>query len=321
MIDLRKQLIERRMIELDPDLAKHYLKYNTYKTQRVIRQPHVAELCDKIKHGLFRFGEVAFAEYKGSSILINGQHVCTAVIASGIAVPCMLEKFNIQDDLELSEAFRQFEILPRSLSDMIRVEADALKLGWPLMVSSVVVAAATLEKYGTSRLNHPVGMTTQQNLRLVNKDIKVALLREHLHEGEFINQILTSGGKSPGIQRAKHLKRAGVVMIMMQTWRKNHELATIFWENVRDGEQLTGTMPEKKLRDFLLTTRAVSHQPITIRTINPHEYAYRCILAWNAAIKNKPSSLAYHANCELPKIESPILPAYPPQGWRELLTK
>ena len=94
MLDLRKRLIDRQMIELDPDLAKHYLKFNVYETQRQLRPGHVDELAGKMRQGLFRFGEVAFGRVvlngkrKKVDLMLNGQHVCEGVIQSGETVPC-----------------------------------------------------------------------------------------------------------------------------------------------------------------------------------------------------------------------------------------
>jgi len=305
MTDLRQNLIERRSIELDVDLAKHYLTYNTYETQRDIREAHVCALADKMKNGLFRFGQIAFVSNNGSrDIMVNGQHVCSAVIKSGETVPCMLEKFKAENDLQLSETYRQFEILPRTIKDMIKVESNALGIRWPVWVSSIIVTAATMEVSGQRKLGTsatPSNVTSKN--KFLTKDDKVKLLGKYLKEGSFVANILTFDGSARGPRKAPFLKRAAVILIMMKSWRKDKKDAKLFWERVRDGENLTNTMPEMKIREFLMLTRQASRVAYA-RTVKPHEYAYKCAAAWNAfRTNNKKASLRYFPDNDIPKLK------------------
>lgn len=294
MIDLRKNLIERRFVELTPDLARHYLTFNTYHAQRAIRQLHVEELANKMRDGLFRFGEVAFVSYNGTrDIMTNGQHCCCSVIESGVTVPCVFERFRVDSELELSEVFRQFEILPRSLKDMVRVEANALNLTWPNFVSHLLVATAAIEK-------------SEQKMvmcKWMSKDDKVRLLGKYLKEGAFLCDIFTVNGSLKGGDNARHLRRRAVALIMIQTWRISAADAYVFWERIRDGENLTKEMPEMKLREFLLQTRSIICPSVyAARRVTDHEYAYRCALAWNAFRTKGSTNLAYRPEKPVPKL-------------------
>lgn len=303
MLDLRKNLIERRQIELDRELANHYLGFNTYVTQRQIRPIHVKELSEKMKKGLFRFGEVAFA-VRGDKkdILINGQHVCHAVVESDEIVPCMLERFRVYDDLELSEAFRQFEILPRSLTDMVKVEAHALNLSWPLWLSSRIVSAATMEIAEQKRLGSPAGKgsVTAKDKYMTQED-KVKLLGKYLEEGGFLSKILWEDDKN---KISRFLQRKAVVYSMVQSWRADKNNANVFWSRVRDGENLTRQMPEMKLREFLIQTRTLN-VPVAYRTrrVTEHEFAYRCAQAWNAFRSGRLTKLTYYPDKSIPKFK------------------
>jgi len=302
MLDLRKNLIERRMVELDSDLAKHYLNFNTYTTQRDIRPLHVKDLAKKMTNGQFRFGEIGFAVMDGiRDILINGQHVCSATVESGETVPCILERFIIKNDRELSEAFRQFEILPRSLTDMVKVEAHSLKISWPLWLSSLIITAATLEKSGQKRLGPPATTATTGGLNYMSKDDKVKLLGRYLKEGDFLSKILCVGGKR---KFTRHLQRGAVALIMIKTWRVDPKNSFVFWERVRDGENLTRDMPEMTLREFLVQTRqTVRPSSFAARSVRPHEYAYRCAQAWNAFRTKSKTRLAYYPDNQVPKLK------------------
>ena len=301
MIDLRKCLIERRKVELDPELAAHFLTFNTWGTQRPVREGHVQHLANKMNNGLFRYGNVAFAvRDDGKSFMINGQHVCNATIVSKETYPCELEKYKLNTDMDIAEAFRQFEILPRSLQDHIRDESMALKLTWPLRISSIIVSAAIMEAGGQKMLGCS-GPSSKGTKKYMNKEDKVKLLGSHLKEGAFVADILTINGTKVGSDIAKHLKRAAVIYVMMGTWRKNVMDAGVFWTRVRDGENLRKTMAEMKLREFLLKTNmAVRGSAFASRKVTPHEYAYRCALAWNSFRTNKNTNLAYHAGNNIP---------------------
>jgi len=300
--DLRKNLIERRNIELDPDWAEHYLKYNTYEHQRPVREAHVNELADKMKDGRFRFGDIAFGLYNNKPVMVNGQHQSHAVIKSGETVPCVLEKYRCSSKMDLADLFRQFELLPRSLRDMVKAKAGGLGLIWPAYVANLVVAAATIE-YGFQASRNPMqtkassmpGISSKHSGKYaLTKEQRVELLEKYIKEGDFLYRLLCiKDGETFSNKGAyRHIQRAPVAYVMFLTMRKDERDAFCFWERVRDGEQLTREMPEMKLREFLMSVN--SHAtPYSYRTVKPHEYIYKCILAWNSYRASVPTKLSY----------------------------
>jgi len=306
MLDLRKRLIERRNVELSPDLAKHYLNFNTYSTQRALRPHHVNDLAKKMVQGLFRYAEVSFASYLNADIMINGQHQCQAIIKSGETYPCVLEKFRVENARELSEAYRQFEYLPRSLREMIKVEAEALGVTWPLWVSSLVVSAAgLLNNISNTRFSFTSGVGSTNERNAITKDVRVQYLAKYLLEGDFIASVLTFEGNAKATRTSvKHLARAAVVAIMIKTYRKDSEDATIFWQNTRDGEGLRKDMPEMQLREFLIKSGLYGCQQGSFyRKVTNHELAYRSIIAWNAVRSNSKTNLKYMPSKALPPLK------------------
>lgn len=302
MSDLRKCLIERRMVEVDPGKAKHYLTFNTYDRQRIVRLTHVDDLANKMTEGKFRFGDVAFVSIKGDrEVLVNGQHVCSAIVQSDLTMPCIVEKFKAKDELEASEIYRQFEILPRSLKDMVSVEALALDLNWPIFVASTVVGAAVLDKSLTKKgtVSHGPGVGVERDSARLTKENKVDLLKEYLDEGEFVCDILTGVSK----KESSHIGRVAVVYAMFETWKIDKVDANIFWTNVRDGEHLDKSSPEMKFRNFLLLAGFESlRSKYQKRRISNNEYVYRAILAWNSFRTGKSTNLAYRTGKPLPKL-------------------
>lgn len=305
--DLRSNLIERRNVEVTPDLAKHYLKFNTYHAQRAIRPKHVDELAEKMSDGRFRFGEISFGLIDGQDVMMNGQHQCEAIIKSGETIPCVVEKYRCRCKLDLSDLFCQFEHLARSQSDINKARAGALSLKWPLNVVRLVITAASIEYSMSSSDNAnkrksfipgSVGslLTTKNPL---TKERRAALLDLYLKEGEFVNRILTGATMSHG---SRHLERGPIAYVMFLTWRKNQSESLTFWSRVRDGEYLTMNMPEMKLREFLMSVN--SHAtPYSYRIVKPHEYICRCISAWNAFRSGKKTSLAYSPTKDIPAVK------------------
>lgn len=308
--DLRANLIERRNVEVTPDWAAHYLKFNTYEHQRAVRVLHVDELAEKMKDGRFRFGEIAFGILSPGkkSVMVNGQHQCNAIIKSGETVPCILEKYRCLSAMDLADLFRQFEYLPRSVTDMVKAKAGGLGLEWPVQISSLVVAAATIDHVAKGAKGARKAFSTSGGVKggktFLSKEQKVGLLELYLKEGTFMYEIMSfvDGKIVPSNKNARHLQRAPVAYVMFLTMRKNAQQAATFWVNVRDGENLTKDMPEMRLREFLMSVN--SHAtPYSYRTVKQHEYIYKCVTAWNAFRKGLSTTLRYSPSKDIPAVK------------------
>lgn len=305
MFNLQKNLLERRNIELDPDLAKHYLTYNNYEAQRDVRKNHVANLAKKMIDGSFRFGEIAFAVNGiDKDWMANGQHVCHAVMESGVTVPCVLEKFKISNKRDGSELFKQFEIAGRSLSDFVNAERIALGLtDWPKWYASMIVSAGLLQEYPSRQFKAHTsgGISSPSKLFLTTAD-KAELLRKYVSIGEKIRPILLPQGKKSIRTEIKHLAKTPIVFVIMETFKIAPKQAILFWTRVRDGERLLKEMPEKKLREFLIGANRNIRKIYEHLPISNHEYVYRCHIAWNAKMENGTTKLAYRPEKQPPKL-------------------
>lgn len=291
---MKIEMIDRKFVDVDPESANHYLTFNVFPVQRNINRDHVKELSEKMLDGRFRFGEIAFVGMDGQKEqMMNGQHVCHAIILSGITIPCVVERFRAADKRDVSELFRQFEIRPRSINDFIRVEADALNLNWPLRISRLIVSAAALDIFLKGGAQSLGGRSFSPGGH-INKDQRASLLIYYKKEGDFVHKLLIG-------ENCKHLFRAPVLCSIFWSYRKSEPDAKTFWDRVRDGENLTKDMSEMKLREFLKTTYSTIPK-LSYRTITGHEYMYRCILAWNAFRTNKRTNLSYSFDKPLPKM-------------------
>jgi hypothetical protein len=304
--DLRANLIERRTVEVDADLAKHYLGYNTYKYQRPTRQAHVEDIAEKIIDGRFRFGDIAFAVYNGQDIMMNGQHQCQAIISTGKTVPCILEKYKCGSEMDMADLFMQFENLPRSMADMVAAKAGALNLPWAKAIANVVVSAAGMEQSAMLSSNQQKlkafkiqssGSINNPRKSILTKEERVNLLERYIKEGIFLNKVCSGDQKT-----SRHILKAPVAYVMFLTMRKNENDAYNFWMKVKTGENLTRNMPEMRLREFLLSVYSHASK-FSFRTARPHEYIYRCVLAWNSFRTNTPTKLSYSPDRDIPAVK------------------
>lgn len=281
-----------QIIKVNPHKAERLLTLNNLSSQRPLRPALINLLASKIREGTFRNGEIATAVLKyqnNEMVLVNGQHQCHAIIMTGETVSAKYEEYSCETPKDLSILFRQFDTHGmRSLGDLVRIEADALDLKWPLKICHLIVSGASL-KNGNNMYAH--------------KTEKVEFLQENLEIGEFINYILhESLPPDTTTKDTAHLRRSPVITAMMLTYDKNQSISEKFWIDVRDGEGLKRSMPTYKLREFLRTSAYDRGRgALRARPVTAHEMTARCITAWNAYRKGESTSLKYFPNKPIPK--------------------
>ena len=308
-------LMERKANKkVDPSLAEHYLTFNKYIAQRPIRQAHVQELAEKMTNGMFRHGNIAFG-VTDEVYMMDGQHVCNAIMMSQTAVPCVIEKYKCEDENDLATLFRQFEILKRSQTDMIRAKHHAMNITlWPLWISQIIVTAAAMErKYGIfwyeSRLTGGTGQTVggvSSRIHHSNKittDDKIEFLGKYMTQAEYFYHLVCDPENGHADRmKVRHIARAIVVFMILKTLEVNKNDSDVFWNRVIFGEKLTMSRPEYKLREFLKSNIHEKGKKNYSDPVNNHEIAYKIALAWNAFRKNTRTNLAYRSSLSIPKL-------------------
>ena len=286
------KLVQRKDIVLNPKTATNILKCNNYIDQRRLDQKSVNVLRKAIKEGVFLTGHVALARcnYNGSKVvMVNGQHQCHAVIDEGATVTVAKEDYSCESPEDLALLYRQFDNhKARSITDGAKPEATSLGIEWPMRVVTLVIAAASI----------------LDNKTRYNKNERIPLLRLYLREGSFVASILCPDNKLH--EASLHIARSSVIAIMMRTWRKNQSEAELFWNQVRDGENLKKHMAVYKLRDWLTRIKvngnARSRTPVERGGASNHEVMAKCITAWNAYRRNLTTDLKYYADKDLPRL-------------------
>ena len=284
-----------------PDMAKEFLKHNTLETQRKLKPRWANELVEKMKRGLYRYGNIALAYTAwGTTHLMDGQHCCTAITKYGLGQECTVEIYHVNTKLGLSLLFKQFNQLPRTISEAVRVEKESLGLPWSNTVAALVASAASLLEEGGEKFNMPSVSFSKYNK--LSMERKVEYISRYIPEGDFLERILRTDNKGEGW---KMLKRAPVAAAMIMTWRKSASDAEIFWTRVRDGENLTRKMPEWKLREFYLSHSLFNYRNgKSYRKADNHEFIYKTITAWNAFREGREVYILKHLpNKPCPKIK------------------
>jgi hypothetical protein len=283
------QLISRKIKEVTPDVAEQILASNTYNGQRPKSEKHIKVLSDAITNGLFTVGHIAIAHQGwngGDAMLANGQHQCTAVILTGEPINAVVEEYQCKKPEDFSLLYRQFDNnKSRTLDEVTLPEARALGLNWHRMILKAVMAG--------------IGFIEGHNG--LHKNKRVEYLKRYIAEGNFINEIL-SCVKSP---ESRHLRRGAIVAAMIQSFKKSRSDAEIFWEEVRDGENLKGNSPSLKLRNYLLSTNTAFGRGVNAPALNAaasyKEMYSKCIIAWNAYRRGDSTQLKFYADKETPK--------------------
>ena len=260
------RLIKRNEIKVGPEKAQEFLAINTLHKQRPLNERHVREIAEKIKSGLFRYGQFGIAVYPdGSKVLVNGQHQSAAVVREKCTIDGYLEVYEIDSPEDISVLFRQYDssFTSRTLGQNSSIEADALGLDWATKCVGLVLAAAIFETKGAVSFS---------------MDRRISLLKDFVIPGSFAKSIVFGEAKNP-----KFMMRRAVFAAMFRAYDRNRKDAEYFWTAIRDGEGLVKNDPQYLLREFLKESSVSRGRGASSskELVTDHEIIYRCIQAWN----------------------------------------
>lgn len=286
------QLTRRKIEEVDVDRAAKYLEVNHYDGQRPIRTKHLKVLEDAINNGTFTIGNIAVAKRGwngGELMLANGQHQCSAVLNTETPITALVEEYLCHTPEDFAMLYRTFDNnAVRSVSEIAYPEVRALNLDWSRRFIGVMLSGIAFLEGHNSNSKH--------------KSKRVESIKKYIREGEFIKELMSNTIWTEG----KHLARGPVIAAMILTFRKSSSDAEVFWECVRDGDNLPAKSPALKLRNYLLQTSVAVGRGVSAHTLsNPASYREmhgKCIVAWNAFRRSDSTALKFYAEKELPKV-------------------
>jgi hypothetical protein len=285
------ELVSSKIKMVTPEMAERFIECNHYQGQRPIRPRHLRGLIKAIETGRFHIGHIVTARqgWNGNDDLgANGQHQCMAVIHTGKTIRAVVEEYACKTPEDFAELYRQFDVhASRNLAERALPEVIALNLDWKKRFITVMLSGIAIVE----------GKTIQED----NKNAKIEGIKKYTKEGNAINEIITC----VNVSESKHLMRSPVIAAMIVTCRKNSADFEEFWEQVRDGENLKGSSPALKLRNFLLSTTVSIGKGRDAEYLNKaasvKEMYSKCIAAWNAYRTHGKTALRYYPDKEAPR--------------------
>jgi len=234
--DTRFPVLSCEAISLTQPKAKALLELNTYEAQRKLKARNLRDLEAAISEGRWRSTDISIAVFpSGREVIVNGQHTLTACINTTRHIFVLVLRYAVQDEHELSELYRTFDLGrgARSISDAVKAELKANKLKWPLLIASLITSAAACIE--TNNFRHNLGKARQS-----------ALVCKYKEQGGFIVTLYEENRDG-----FRHLRRAPVVTAIVRSYMISPDTAWTFWSNVRDG--INGkSCPSQTLRRYLM---------------------------------------------------------------------
>lgn len=290
-----------KRIKLNPTQAQQFLAHNTFGGQRSINERHVERLAEKMQDGRFRTASIALAKTPdGSTMLMDGQHTCYAVILAKKTVDANVDEYHCPENTDVGILFNQFEGASRTQAQSVKAYAHVIGCEFPSRISQIIVSAAILLQGNSWQVSS-------------SRDEKVILLSHYQDFGAWLTELMTEdNAKGTIIKDYAFLLRAPIVASMIRQWEaSNNDAMFDFWLGVATGANLTRNSPQLALRNFLLSVRigianAASLNPIHKTICTSHEVMYKSLRCWNAwANKELMRSIKYSSRYELPEVANP----------------
>lgn len=269
------------------EIAKHYDRMSTLKGDRnpdsSRGKARVGHLFDLLRLGLFHspaWSTVQITSEKGKKYRVDGGHSAQMLVNAGAYFPenlhVTLRYFRaptIDSALDLYEQFNT-AFSTRTLTDKIKNRAAYEKKLRDISATPIYKAI--------------YGIGCHFKLRNSSEDIEILdYIRLY---SDFIKWSTAYTGRNWS-------NRAPVVGAMFSMWGKNKELATEFWQMVRDETGLSPKCPTRVLTKFL---QEATHNKNKMLQWSKRAIYVKCHHAWNAWRDDKTTLLKYLDGAPLP---------------------
>ena len=233
----------REFVDLTPKMALAFLEKNP--GNRGLSSGRVAALSAMIKRGGWVLnGQPIIIDEDGN--LLDGQHRCAAVVASGETVRTLMVRGVPRSTFTTIDSGRH------------RSGADVLSAGGIPNANRVAAVARLAWQYDMGVLG-----SRSYEARPSNADISDTV-REYPDILEAVKCV----------DRDHHMKNSPVTFLLWATMREAPERAAPFWDAVRTGAGLRRGSPALKLRDTLLDNRN------RVRKSDLRDILEFCLRAW-----------------------------------------
>lgn len=236
---------------LTPAIADRYLKLGEYPLQRPLSDAHVIELVEEMENGTFQCGtDIDIAEVGKRFYLINGQHTCAAIVASGIPQWVCEKRYICADLMAVGRIYARIDI-QKTRTPYVRLRALGVpdSLGINQQETQGIVAGLKLVLAG---FRQPPGANVKtKNLdRAIFKSADVWAEAVESYRTEITQYIKAIDRANTRLLRRKFL-RGGACAMGFVTLRHQPERAWDFWSNAAADDRLPAKHPAHQLTAWL----------------------------------------------------------------------
>lgn len=259
------------------ELAHQYDSMAMWKGERLLSSSRMAYLLDSIPKVSLPFLWYS-ARVKNVVYRMNGQNTSRlfverpGLIRKGMVA--VISKFRCMDDIEAAWLYSSIDnrISSRSANEV----NNSFRGGHPRLSKH---SKATVSLCSAGIRMSVNGVDTRAQLSAIDRG---ELLLNNLDFIDDVSSIVMAKN-----ERTKHIWRAPVVYGMHKTYPiVDRELFFKFWEAVRDGDDVRGTMPDL-LREYLIATGLGGTTARRSKVHGRHVMCEKIIKAWNAWRESK----------------------------------
>lgn len=275
-----------------PKMAQRLITENMYPGQRPLSSRHVQFLAEQMKLGDFRLGRINLVIFDGKEYIVNGQHTLSAIVQSGIAQTCTVERLTVNKYEDIASIYATIDI------QKTRTDADAF---------SAMGLAQELEITRTDLNSYSAGVKVllggfRSASKIGRNELAHYLRYWQPQAREFISLL----GKSQNRNRYV-FSRSPVWAVALVTLSHAKNTALEFWGQVIEDDGIKKDDPRKKLREeLLITTLGGNTLSLGAKKVGAADICRMCALAWNAYVEGRTlSHLKYKHDSELRIVKTP----------------
>ena len=260
-----------KVVRLTNSLAQRFAEMEPAPGDREERKWRREEVARCVKEGTFRAPEwaSAFCKETGIEYRINGKHTSKELADMNGSLPAIcviLTRFECDTLRDVAELYSTYDkkTSVRNARDVNRSyqmshpDLAAIPSRW---VSTAVSGIAYAQWAGDY---HP-------------QDEKSELMFPNIDFCKFVYEICSPNS-------ATSLRRTGTVAAMFKTFQRSQKDSLVFWTAVREASGHPASVPDRKLREKLITTACGGGRRSAkgLKTASMHEFLVMSIQAWNA---------------------------------------
>lgn len=255
--------VTAQVVVVGPDIARRMRTDWLFPNQRNISLSNVSRLEQEMVNGWFVAGTPLFVCVlpDGVKYLVNGNHTCEAICASGVEMPLTVIELRVADFDEAARVYATFDI------HKARTWIDTMKATG--IYSEFADASKVASAIGIIMGNFKFGVSDEGTA--ASRTARMAKMAEYKDAAESVSACMSGG---PNIT-TKLMKRSAVIAVALETARYQPTASIDFWRGFVMDDGLPAKDPRKALARWLY------NNPATGGSAGRRLQAYAAARAWN----------------------------------------